>query len=147
MDIRRLDFEFISEYEFWLKSVRNCDHNTSMKYLANFRKIVKRCLQNGWLTRDPFMGFSMAKKEVERHALSIEELQSIAKKNFDTDRLNHIRDIFLFSCYTGLAYADVKKLRRSEITSGIDGGKSPSCTKQSKNERISKRDFRPMPDS
>lgn len=123
MDIRRLDFEFISEYEFWLRSVRNCDHNTSMKYLANFRKIVKRCLQNGWLTRDPFMGFSMAKKEVERHALSIEELQSIAKKNFDTERLNHIRDIFLFSCYTGLAYADVKKLRRSEITSGIDGGK------------------------
>ena len=48
MDIRKLDYEFITEYEFWIKSVRNCDHNTTMKYLANFRKIVKRCLQNGW---------------------------------------------------------------------------------------------------
>jgi site-specific recombinase XerD len=123
MDIRKLDFEFITEYEFWLKSVRNCDHNTTMKYLANFRKIVKRCLQNGWLTRDPFMGFSMAKKEVERHALSNEELDTLAKKKFAVDRLNQIRDIFLFSCYTGLAYADVKKLKRSEISTGIDGGK------------------------
>jgi site-specific recombinase XerD len=123
MDIRKLDFEFITEYEFWLKSVRNCDHNTTMKYLANFRKIVKRCLQNGWLTRDPFMGFSMAKKEVERHALSKEELETLAKKKFAVDRLNQIRDIFLFSCYTGLAYADVKKLKRSEISTGIDGGK------------------------
>jgi len=69
-----------------------------MKYLANFRKIVKKCLQNGWLTRDPFMGFSMAKKEVERHALSMEELQSIGKKNFEVERISQVRDIFLFSC-------------------------------------------------
>ena len=121
LDIRKLDYKFISEYEFWLKSTRNCDHNTTMKYLANFRKIVKKCLQNGWLARDP--GFSMAKQEVERHALSMEELQSIGKKNFEVERISQVRDIFLFSCYTGLAYADVKKLKRSEITSGIDGGK------------------------
>jgi len=123
LDIRKLDYEFISEYEFWLKSTRNCDHNTTMKYLANFRKIVKKCLQNGWLARDPFMGFSMAKKEVERHALSMEELQSIGNKSFEVERISQVRDIFLFSCYTGLAYADVKKLKRSEITSGVDGGK------------------------
>jgi len=94
-----------------------------MKYLANFRKIVKKCLQIGWLARDPFMGFSMAKKEVERHALSMEELLSIGNKNLEVERISQVRDIFLFSCYTGLAYADVKKLKRSEITSGIDGGK------------------------
>ena len=123
IDIRTLDYEFITEYEFWIKSVRNCDHNTTMKYLANFRKIVKRCLQNGWLTRDPFMGFSMAKKEVERHALSAEELQALGKKNYPMERLNQVRDIFIFSCYTGLAYADVHKLKRSEISTGIDGGK------------------------
>ncbi|MHA4811644.1 site-specific integrase [Flavitalea flava] len=123
IDIRKLDYEFITEYEFWIKSVRNCDHNTTMKYLANFRKIVKRCLQNGWLLRDPFSGFSMAKKEVERHALSKEELQDLGNKKYPIERLNHVRDIFLFSCYTGLAYADVKKLKRSEISTGIDGGK------------------------
>jgi site-specific recombinase XerD len=123
IDIRKLDYEFITEYEFWLKSVRKCDHNTTMKYLANFRKIVKRCLQNGWLSRDPFLGFSLAKKEVERHALSSEELQALREREFSIDRLKLVRDIFLFSCYTGLAYADVQKLKRSEITIGVDGGK------------------------
>jgi site-specific recombinase XerD len=123
IDIRKLDFEFITEYEFWLRSVRNCDHNTTMKYLANFKKIVTRCVRNGWLLRDPFMGFSMAKKEVEREALSPEELQTLKNKAFSIARLGQVRDIFLFSCYTGLAYADVQKLKRSEITSGIDGEK------------------------
>jgi integrase len=45
----------------------------------------------------------------------------IHSKVFPTDRLNYVKDIFLFSCYTGLAYADVKKLKRSEIGPGIDG--------------------------
>lgn len=47
MDIAKLDFYFITEYEFWLKSVRKCDHNTTMKYLSNFKKIINRCLRNG----------------------------------------------------------------------------------------------------
>jgi site-specific recombinase XerD len=123
MDIGKLNYEFISEYEFWLKSVRKCDHNTTMKYLSNFRKIVKRCLLNGWLQKDPFMGFKMPKREVERTALTEMELQKIALKNFQIERLTLVRDIFLFSCYSGLAYADVKKLHRSDIIIGVDGEK------------------------
>lgn len=122
-DISHLDFEFISEYEFWLKSVRKCDHNTTMKYLSNFRKIVNRCLRNGWLQRDPFMNFKMIKKEVERTALTEFELQNLAAKKLFGERLTIVRDIFLFSCYSGLAYSDVKKLKRSEIVIGIDGEK------------------------
>jgi hypothetical protein len=55
LDTSKLDHEFITEYEFWLKSARNCSHNTTMKYLANFKKIVLICVQNGWLKRDPFL--------------------------------------------------------------------------------------------
>lgn len=114
-DISHLDFEFISEYEFWLKSVRKCDHNTTMKYLSNFRKIVNRCLRNGWLQRDPFMNFKMIKKEVERTALTEFELQNLAAKKLFGERLTIVRDIFLFSCYSGLAYSDVKKLKRLKL--------------------------------
>jgi site-specific recombinase XerD len=121
MDIRRLNYEFISEYSFWLKSVRDCNHNTTMKYLSNFKKIVLGCVRNGWLQRDPFSDFKMAKKEVIRIALTEKELQKLTEKTFTTDRLNFVKDIFLFSCYTGLAYIDVKKLKRTEITTGIDG--------------------------
>jgi site-specific recombinase XerD len=123
LDIRKLDFEFIADYEFWLKSVRHCDHNTTMKYLSNFRKIVNRCLQNGWLLRNPFTGFKMTKREVERQALTQEQLDVISNKVFVAERLTQVRDIFLFCCYTGLAYADIQKLRRSEIVTGIDGEK------------------------
>ncbi len=123
IDINKLDYDFITEYEFWLKSVRKCDHNTTMKYLSNFKKIVNRCVRNGKLQRDPFLGFSMAKKEVERHALTETQLKTIAQKQFKIERLSIVRDIFLFCCFTGLAYADVKKLKQSEITDGIDGEK------------------------
>jgi len=73
--------------------------------------------------RDPFIGFNMALREVDREALTEEEMQIMSGKTFATDRLGQVRDAFLFSCYTGLAYADIHKLKRSEISSGIDGEK------------------------
>ena len=60
---------------------------------------------------------------MQKDFLIDEELQRISNKEFMTERLALVRNIFLFSCYTGLAYADVKKLRRSEIRIGIDGKK------------------------
>lgn len=123
IDIKRLDYEFVSDFEFWFKTVKGCDHNTTIKYIACCRKIILRCMKHGWLLRDPFLGFSMALREVEREALTKEELERITARHFVTDRLNQVRDIFLFSCYTGLAYADVRKLRRSELVTGIDGGR------------------------
>lgn len=123
IDISKLNYEFISEYEFWLKSVRKCGHNTTMKYLSNFKKIIIRCIKNGWLQKDPFIGFNMAKREVERTALTEYELELLEARKFPIQRLELVKNIFLFSCYTGLAYADVQKLKRSEIVIGIDGEK------------------------
>ncbi len=121
MDVRKLNYEFISEYAFWLKSIRRCNHNTTMKYLANFKKIVLIALKNGWIQKDPFIGFKLSKREVERPFLTDQELLTIENKQFPTDRLNYVKDIFIFSCFTGLAYADVKKLKRTEIANGVDG--------------------------
>lgn len=123
MDITKLDFEFISEFEFWLKNVHRCNHNSAIKYISNFRKIIHRSLRNGWLTKDPFLGFSMVKKEVDRTALTEFELNVLMEKRFHVERLELVKDIFLFSCFSGLAYADVRKLKRSEIGIGVDGEK------------------------
>jgi len=119
----KLNFEFVSEYEFWFKSVRKCNHNTTIKYISNFKKIVNGCIRRGWLTKDPFLGFKMSKREVEITPLSKEDLQTISDKVFSCERLSQVRDIFLFCCFTGLAYVDIKKLKRSEIALGIDGEK------------------------
>ncbi|KAA5548128.1 site-specific integrase [Adhaeribacter rhizoryzae] len=143
MAIQQLDYEFISEYAFWLKSVRHCSHNTTMKYLSNFKKVILHCVRNGWLNRDPFLGFKMNKREVVRTALTEKELQIIAVKSFTIERLNQVKDIFLFSCYTGLAYADVKKLKRSEIAVGMDG-EQWLLTMRQKTETVSRMPLLPM---
>jgi site-specific recombinase XerD len=121
IDVQDLNYEFVTEMEFWLKSVRNCSHNTAVKYVSNVKKIVNICLKNGWLDKDPFIGYKLNKREVVREILTQEEIDTIASKTFPTERLAVIRDVFIFSCYTGLAYADVKKLKRSEIGKGLDG--------------------------
>lgn len=121
IDIKQIDHAFVTDYEFYLRSVRNCSNNTAVKYIKNFNKIIKICLANDWLDKNPFSNYKSKIKEVEREFLSEEELQSVLEKEFKTDRLALVRDIFLFSCFTGLAYIDVKNLTKSHISIGIDG--------------------------
>jgi site-specific recombinase XerD len=121
MDVKKLDYSFINEFAFWLKAIRNCNQNSTIKYLSNFKKIVNFCIQSGFIMRNPFVGFKLVKKEVVREILSKEDLEKMAAVRFPTERSGQVRDIFLFCCYTGLAYADIKKLKRSEIVIGVDG--------------------------
>ncbi|MGV7107000.1 site-specific integrase [Flavobacterium sp. U410] len=123
IDITKIDHSFITDYEFWLRSVRNCANNTAVKYLKNFNKIIKLCLANDWLDKNPFANYKSKVKEVERVYLTENEIQSIIEKDFKTERLSLVRDIFLFSCFTGLAYIDVKNLTKLHISYGIDGEK------------------------
>lgn len=137
IDITKIDHAFITDYEFWLRSVRNCANNTAVKYLKNFNKIIKLCLANDWLDKNPFANYKSKVKEVERVYLTEDEIQSIIEKDFKTERLSLVRDIFLFSCFTGLAYIDVKNLTKSHISYGIDGEKWISTHRQ-KTESASK---------
>ncbi|MBN8676531.1 MAG: site-specific integrase [Chitinophagales bacterium] len=123
IDIKKIDHAFVTEYEFYLRSVCKCNNNTAVKYIKNFGKIIRICIANGWLDKNPFVNYKAKVKEVERAYLVQEEIQAIADKEFATERLNQVKDIFLFSCFTGLAYIDVKKLTKNNITIGIDGEK------------------------
>ncbi|ANF52925.1 recombinase [Chryseobacterium glaciei] len=120
IDITKIDHAFIMDYDFWLRSVRKCANNTAVKYIKNFKKIIRLCMANGWLSKDPFLSYKAKLKVVERPYLTKEEIQAIYEKEFASDRLIQVRDIFLFSCYTGLAYVDVKKLTKSNVNIGID---------------------------
>ena len=121
IDIRKIDHEFITSYEFYLKTKCDCCQNTTVKYIKNFGKIIRICIANGWLDRNPFINYKSRMVEVERAFLSQDEIETMFNKEFATERLNQVKDIFLFSCFTGLAYADVKKLKRTNIALGVDG--------------------------
>ena len=143
IDIKSIDHAFIMEYEFFLRSVRNCANNTGVKYIKNFSKIIKICLANHWIDRNPLSNYKAKVKEVERVYLSEEEIQAIINKEFKTERLSLVRDIFLFSCFTGLAYINVKNLTKSHISIGIDGQKWIFSHRQ-KTETASKIPLLPM---
>jgi site-specific recombinase XerD len=121
IEINNLSYSFATEFEFYLKSERKCNHNTAIKYVGNMRKIVNYCLKSGWLQKDPFFGYKMAKKEVVRDFLTEAEIKTLTSKEFTIDRLTQVRDIFLFSCYTGLAFIDVFQLSLKQIAEGVDG--------------------------
>jgi site-specific recombinase XerD len=123
IDIKILNFEFITDFEFYLKSEKNIDVNTNAKYIKNIKKIIRECVGKNWLDKDPFMLYKVKAKKTEREFLTDVEIQTIQEKQFSIERLNQIRDIFIFSCYTGLAYIDIYNLSPNNIALGIDGEK------------------------
>ncbi|MBL7885868.1 MAG: site-specific integrase [Flavobacterium sp.] len=123
IDIKLIDHEFITDYEFYLRTQRNCANNTSVKYIKNFKKIIRLCIANGWIDKDPFINYKAKLIEVERDYLLQEELDTIYYKDFQVARLNLVKDIYIFSCFTGLAYIDVKQLKKENLTIGIDSNK------------------------
>lgn len=103
VNIDKIDHAFITEYEFYLRSVRKCNNNSAVKYVKNFHKIINQCLANGWLVKDPFANYKAKVKEVIRKFLSEEEIGRIMDKKFVSERLELVRDIFVFSCFNWLS--------------------------------------------
>jgi site-specific recombinase XerD len=113
--------QFVEEFEFYLKTIRKCCHNTTTKYLANFKKITRIALSNGWMKRDPFAQIRFHLDAVEREFLEKQELKTLLNKNISVPRLAQIRDIFCFCCLTGLAFSDVKQLKSEHLVTDING--------------------------
>jgi site-specific recombinase XerD len=135
--IRKVDIAFINDFDFFLRNSKNCNNNSTIKYIRNFGKIIKQCYVNGWIEKDPFLSYKGKVKEIERVYLSQEEIETIINKELKIKRLELIRDMFLFSCFTGLAYIDVFNLSKANIVIGIDGEKWISTHRQ-KTESASK---------
>lgn len=119
--VRRIDHKFITGLEYFLKSKRNCEHNTAIKYIVNFKKIIRIAYANEWISRDPFFHWKASWKTKEKQFLTQAELDTLQNKKSFLPRLDLVRDIFVFCCYTGLAYADVKQLGEEDIIIGVDG--------------------------
>ncbi len=114
--------KMLEAYEFYLKTKpeQPCCHNTTMKYLRNFGKIVRIAVQRKYIASDPFEQKSLKLEEVYPEFLEEHELTAVINKNFKTDRLRQTRDVFVFCCYTGLAFSDVKELSKTHICEDND---------------------------
>ncbi len=122
-----LNFSFIKDFEFFIKSYQPTDHqrkmghNTAMKHLQRLRKMVTMAYHHEWIPKDPFVRFKSSYVKKRREFLTREDFQSIEDFQSSINRLNIVKDIFLFSCYTGLSYIDITKLTMDNIGMDFDG--------------------------
>ena len=127
ISLAELNYKFILDFETFLSKHQPKDHqkplhnNGIMKHIERLCKMVNMAVTMDWLTKDPFAKYKQHFDKVERFYLTKEELSAIEKKKFTIERLQMVKDLFLFSCYTGLAYIDTMNLTAGNIVKGIDG--------------------------
>ena len=121
IDIQKLEPSFLNDFDFFLRTKPNINNNSAVKHTKNLSKILKLCYQNNWIEKDLVIFYKGKFQEVNVNFLTEEEIRTIKNKDFIGKGLNLVRDIFIFSCYTGLAYIDIFNLTKEQITIGVDG--------------------------
>ena len=111
------------ENEKMLDNLERVAQNTMIRYMKCLKKVVNLAIANGRITVNPFAGIKFSEKKVVKDFLTIEEVNTIRTKEFGIERLDMVRDIFIFCCYTGLAFIDVYNLRPEHITEDAHGRK------------------------
>ena len=125
--LTKLDYAFIKNFEFFLKSYEPKDHqkkmghNTAMKHLQRLRKMLTMAYHHEWIDKDPFIRFKSSYVKNRREFLAQYELEQLEDFSSSLERLDIVKDMFLFACYTGLSYIDVAKLNIDNIETDLDG--------------------------
>ncbi len=119
--LKKLNLQFLVDFEYYLKVEKHQQQITINKSIQRFRKPIKVALSKGYLDRDPFMMYKAKSVKNEIVFLSVDELESLEKHQFTQPRLQQVKDWFVFSCYTGLAYNEISKLQKKHIVRGFDG--------------------------
>lgn len=137
MPLIDLSQRFLNDFVEYLMTVNKCGNNGAMKHVQRLKKIINFAISNEWIQKSPFTNFRIKFHKTERDFLSKEELKQLEQLNLSLKRLRKVLDIFLFSCYTGLAYIDVIQLSNNEIVIGIDGSKWIISKREKTKVRIS----------
>lgn len=108
------------DFEHFLVTHEKGCNNTAMKYIRILKRVLKFAVDQGWLETNPVGRFKCTYVEPSRERLTMEEVMVLYHKEFAVERLAEVRDVFIFSCYTGFAYQDVYNLTPDNIVTGID---------------------------
>lgn len=121
MAVKELQPRFATDFDRWLRMNYRLTNNSTMKLMRQLKTMLHVGYLNGWSKNDPLAGYKLHFEKVDRGYLTDEELDRLANKVFAMKRLEVIRDLFLFSCYTGLAYIDLKHLSADMLRRWPDG--------------------------
>ncbi|HEU4472933.1 MAG TPA: site-specific integrase [Flavisolibacter sp.] len=113
--LSELNHQFVQELDVFMRVKQGLHNNGVVKHMQQLKRVIRVAMLNEWLTKDPFAHYQSKIVEPKRVHLIKEELQALEQLPLPSDRLNRVRDVFVFSCYTGLAYADVSKLSTQHL--------------------------------
>ena len=113
--------EFIRAFDIYLKTEGGLCRNTIVRYMKCFKKFTNMALAKEWMRKNPFYGYKMEQDETDPVFLTYDELQAVMKKKFTIPRLELVRDIFVFACFTGLSFIDIKQLTAEHIVKDREG--------------------------
>lgn len=118
--IKDIDLSFITKYELFLKVDKKLAVATVYKTLQRLKKVTTIALQRDYISKDPFIAYKFTRPKTEIQYLTKEELQLLSERVLVQRRLEDVRKMFLFCCYTGLAYTEMANLCWSNIVSGAN---------------------------
>lgn len=121
LPLTEVNGELVRAFAFYLKTEKGCQQNTVIRYMKCLKKIANLARANDWMAKDPFLGIRFHEKEVVREFLTMDELQTIYRKEFPLERLTLVRDVFIFAAFTGLAFIDVQQLAPEHIVRDNNG--------------------------
>lgn len=111
---------FLNNFLHYLKTDGGCCNNSAVKYLTNLKKIVRIAMANGWIKGNPYAGVALRVDNVDVAYLDEKELKKLMNKQFEIERINQVKDVYVFCCFTGMAFVDVKSLCKKDLVE-IDG--------------------------
>lgn len=121
MPLPEMRLRFVTEFEHYLLTIDKLQSNTAHKYIKNLKKIMNMAVGLDWIPSNPFNQFKCSYSNPEREILNQDEINLIINKKLHAPRLEEVRDVFIFCCYTGFAYSDVYEFRQNAVMKGLDG--------------------------
>ncbi len=121
IELNKLDLMFMRKFDIYLQTQGHYHPNTVTKYLKILKTVIHAAISFGYIDRNPFEGYKTSYKASNRQYLSAHELKKIESQIITDERLERVRDVFIFICYTGISYSDLLKLTVDNVTIGIDG--------------------------
>lgn len=134
--LSKLSLKFLQDFDYFLKSTKNHKQITINKSIQRVRKIVKLAMAEGFITTDPFLLYKPKKVEKKVVFLTNEELNTLKKHQFSQQRLQQVKDLFVFCCYTGLAYAEMNAFTSGHIKIGFDNNEWIEMYRQKTKSKI-----------
>lgn len=140
--LKQLNYEFVTDFEHFLRNYKDSrkklmlTNNGVMKHLERFKKLINLAVKLEWMQNNPFNQFQLKYHKYDRAYLSERELELLEETEFKSERLQRIKDCFVFSCYTGLSYVDVRELTVDNIVKGIDNNYWIYTKREKTDERV-----------